>query len=356
MDKKVKVMIADDSPLARKIFKDIINSEPAFEVIATANNGKIALSRAKVLKPNILILDIAMPEVDGFEVLKEIVKNKYDIKVLMISGLAGEGASLVLKALDMGALDFISKPSGKSINLIELSEVLKEKIYAIAEADVKKIKRGYKVLKPIKKHIHKVAKTSSIPKQIIVFGTSTGGPNALKDVFQDNNLPEDCAYLIVQHMPKEFTGLFAERLNQVSKILMSEAKNKEPILAGRGYIASGDSHLEVEFVNGVPYTKLFKSEKVSGHMPSIDVLFDSVARNCANNSIAIIMTGMGSDGASGIEAIHKNGGKTIAQDKKSSVVFGMNKEAIKKGAIDNVVPLEKIPNMISYFVNQKVRP
>jgi len=282
---------------------------------------------------------------DGFGVLKELMSMEHKGKVIMVSGLTRDGATTTLKALEMGAVDFIEKPSGRSGDLKELSESLHAKIQAISKIEAPQ-KRNY--VEPVT--FNPVLKTTiaeAVPHQYIAIGTSTGGPNALKDVFQDNSLPEECAYLIVQHMPKAFTLPFAERLNFVSKIFVKEAEDNEPIVTGHAYLAPGDAHLEIEYRQNRPYIKLTRSGKVSGHQPSIDVLFHSMAKNCGRKTIAVIMTGMGRDGAAGIKAIRDNGGQTIAQDQNSSVVFGMNREAISLGGIEKVVPLKEIPATIN---------
>ncbi len=349
MDNPIKVLIVDDSALVRKIFSDIINQDPALEVVGIAQNGKIALRKMEALHPDIVTLDVQMPELDGFGVLKEMISKQCNSKAIMVSGLTSEGADTTLKALELGAVDFIAKPSSRSSDLKELSESLITKIHEIAKVDVKNIKPVNKIEKPITK----IVSTGKIPKKIVAIGTSTGGPNALKELFQDSCLPEDCAYLIVQHMPREFTGPFADRLNQISKIRVKEAKDKDPILTGWAYLAPGDSHLQIEFFNNIPYTRLSQTGKVCGHQPSIDVLFYSVAKWCSRSSVAVIMTGMGRDGAMGIREIREKGGDTIAQDKDTSVVYGMNKEAIDIGAINKIVPLKDIPSTIQSSLNQR---
>jgi len=342
MNSKVKVLIVDDSALVRKIFTDIINNDPSLEVVGIAQNGIIANRKIEELKPDIITLDLEMPELDGFGVLEEMIKKNLQSKVLMVSGLTRQGAQTTIKALEMGAVDFIEKPSGRTVDLKEISDSLLNKLHEIAKIDSRKITK--RLLKKIPTEpIIKTNRTKDIPKVFIAIGISTGGPQALKEIFQDPAIPDDCAYLVVQHMPPEFTGPFSERLNQISKIHIKEAENNEPILIGSGYIAPGHSHLEIEFRQSKPYIKLSQTGKVSGHMPSADVLFNSIARSCAKDTIALIMTGMGRDGAEGINKINNLGGQTIAQDKESSVVFGMNKEAIELGAIKKVVSLKDIP-------------
>lgn len=354
MKNKVKVLIVDDSSLVRKILSDIINESASLELVGIAQNGNIALRKIDVLKPDIITLDVEMPELDGFGVLKEMIKLGSKAKVIMVSGVTRTGANATLKALEMGAVDFVTKPSGRMIDLQNLSNNLLDKIHEIAKIDYKQIisKISYDkdtTEKPIKKSL----KAGDVPDRFIAIGTSTGGPQALKEIFQDQSIPEECAYIIVQHMPEEFTSPFAERLNQISKINVKEATQNEPILTGWAYIAPGHSHMEVQFTHNKPFVKLHQNEKVSGHRPSIDVLFESVANCCPKNTLALIMTGMGRDGAKGIKAIKELGGDTIAQDKESSIVFGMNKEAISLGGIEKVVSLKDIPKILNSILNNR---
>ncbi len=351
---KIKVLVVDDSALVRKIFSDIINDDPTLDLVGIAQNGVIALRKIEEFKPDIVTLDVEMPKLDGFGVLKEMVAKGLQSKVIMVSGVTKEGAQSTLKALEMGALDFISKPSGRMNDLKVLSDLLLAKIHAIAHIDMTQITR--KIHKPyepsqIQKQESRVS--GEIPKRIVAIGTSTGGPQALKDVFDDDSLPEDCAYLVVQHMPAEFTLPFSERLNHISKLSVKEAEHDEKIMSGWVYIAPGHSHLEIIYRQRQPYVKLSQSGKVSGHQPSIDVLFMSIAKNCGKDAVAVIMTGMGRDGSKGIKTIKEMGGYTIAQDKASSIVFGMNREAISLGAIIDVVPLRKISSAIQSILSSK---
>ncbi|GMT49122.1 MAG: chemotaxis response regulator protein-glutamate methylesterase [bacterium] len=353
MEKKIKVLVVDDSALVRKIFSDIVNEDPSLELVGIAQNGVIALRKIQELNPDIVTLDVEMPELDGFGVLKAMVGKRLQSKVIMVSGVTKEGAESTLKALEMGALDFIPKPSGRMNDLKVLSESLLAKIHAIAHIDMAQItRRVYKSYEPPQTKLEPGI-SGVIPRRIVAIGTSTGGPQALKDVFHDEALPGDCAYLVVQHMPGEFTRPFSERLNEISKLNVKEAEHGEKILSGWVYIAPGHSHLEINYRQRQPYAKLSQSGKVSGHQPSIDVLFMSVAKNCGKDVVAVIMTGMGRDGSKGIKTIQEMGGYTIAQDKESSIVFGMNREAIDIGAINDVVPLREIPTAIQSILYTK---
>lgn len=343
---KIKVLIVDDSALVRKVFSDILSSDSNIEVIGIAQNGKIAMRKIEELKPDIITLDVEMPELDGFGVLQEIYHNNLKVKVIMVSGATTEGAKTTIKALERGAVDFIAKPSPRANDLKELSDRLLDRIHTVAKIDFKKVARRVKFEDMAVKPVTKTIIQGDIPNKFVAIGTSTGGPQALKEIFENDDLPENCAYLIVQHMPAEFTPPFAERLNQISKLRVKEASDNDEVVTGWVYLAPGHSHMEIKFKGPKPYIKLNKGEKVSGHRPSIDVLFKSIASSCANKTLAVIMTGMGRDGALGIKAIKEKGGTTLAQDKESSVVFGMNKEAIELGGINEVTPLREIPSMI----------
>ncbi len=353
MNNKIKVLIIDDSALVRKIFTNIIESDHSLEVLGSAPNGKIGLRKIVDLNPDIVTLDIEMPELDGFGVLDSLSKMQIKPKIIMVSSLTEEGAETTFKALEMGAVDFITKPSARSNDLNELSASLLKKIQTIANIDSRVIVFKSNIVQPVlETPIKKVITSSTIPTNIIAIGTSTGGPQALKEIFSNPNLPVNAAYLIVQHMPAEFTKPFAHRLNQLSKINVNEAENNDQIIAGKAYLAPGHSHLEIIERNNNYYTKLSQTDKVSGHRPSIDVLFNSVANVCSKRTVAVIMTGMGRDGASGMKNIFDKGGKTISQDKDSSVVFGMNKEAIQLGGIQKIVCLRDIPQTINQFIKE----
>ncbi len=354
MGKKIKVLVVDDSALVRKIFSDIITEAPTLDLVGIAQNGVIALRKIEEFRPDIVTLDVEMPKLDGFGVLKEMIAKGLQSRVIMVSGVTKEGAESTLKALEMGALDFIAKPSGRMSDLKILSDLLLAKIHAIAHIDMTQITRA--IHKPYETSENKKLKSGGsggVPERIIAIGTSTGGPQALKDVFHDEALPEDSAYLVVQHMPAEFTSPFSERLNQISKLTVKEAEQDEKIVSGWVYVAPGHSHLEIIYRQRQPYVKLSQTGKVSGHQPSIDVLFMSVAKHCGKDAVAVIMTGMGRDGSKGIKAIKEMGGYTIAQDKESSIVFGMNREAISLGAIKDVVPLKEIPSAIQSILYSK---
>lgn len=354
MPEKIKVLVVEDSSLVRKIITDILTRDPEIEVVGTANNGQTAILRNDLLNPDVITMDIEMPIMDGLEALRQIIK-KNPKPVIMMSVLTRHGTEATFKALEYGAVDFIPKPATNlSLSLAEISDILIEKVKSVYRSNIKftafaskeKIETEEKIVenKPeIKISSYDIKGKSD---KIVGIGTSTGGPSALMEVFKrlPGNFPSPV--LVVQHMPEGFTKAFSERLNIGSAIKVKEAEDGDKLSAGCGYIAPGDFHMKVENSDGNRIIRLHKGEKVSGHRPSIDVLFNSMAGCCGRNSVCVIMTGMGQDGAEGILKIRNMGGHTMAQDESTSVVYGMNRVAVNKGAIDEIVPLYEIPERI----------
>jgi two-component system, chemotaxis family, protein-glutamate methylesterase/glutaminase len=353
MSKKIKVLVVEDSSLARKVITDILSSDPDIEVVGTANNGMTAIYKNDLLDPDVITMDIEMPVMDGLEALRQIIEKKPK-PVLMLSVLTRHGTEETFKALEYGAVDFIPKPaSNLPITLKEVAELLIEKVKLVSTIKVKapEKKVEHEARKTEGKHvidaevINVSGKLSS--KKIIGFGTSTGGPSALSTIFKCFPEKFPLPVLVVQHMPEGFTKSFSERLNGQSGLTVKEAEEGDVILPGYGYIAPGHSHIIVDEKNGEKIIRLHKGEKISGHMPSIDVLFESIADHYGKESVCIIMTGMGQDGARGILKVKEKGGYTLAQDEETSVVYGMNRVAVQMGAIDKIVPLNDIPKSIA---------
>jgi len=360
MSKKIKVLIVDDSVLVRKIISDIVNSDSELEVVGTANNGKNAILKNKELNPDVITMDIEMPILDGLAALKYIIETNPK-PVIMMSVLTQHGADATFQALDFGAVDFIPKPSSfLSLSVKEIGDLLISKIKSVNKFKVKPRGIGLKdesFLK--KKQVEKCflgddyKKTTLFKgekgKSLVGIGTSTGGPSALMKIFGSFPVKFPSPIVVVQHMPEGFTKAFADRLNSISNLNVKEGENGDEVLPGCGYIAPGHSHMEVKKVGNKRFLKIYKASKVSGHMPSIDVLFNSIANKCPGESVAVIMTGMGKDGADGILKIKKGGGYTLAQNEETSVVFGMNRVAVEQGAINEVLPLGKITEKIVEF-------
>lgn len=353
MQGKIKVLVVDDSTLVRRIVTDILQRDPDIEVVGTANNGKTAVYKNQTLDPDVITMDIEMPIMDGLEALKNIIETKPK-PVIMMSVLTQHGAEETFKALEYGAVDFIPKPStALALPMEEISDLLIKKIKSVHKLKVKlpQIEAPPPGVPGAKDAAAPAVRWAPVKKvkqsdKVVSFGTSTGGPSALFQIFQ--RLPADfpSPVLVVQHMPQGFTKAFAERLNENSKLSVKEAEDGDRVEPGRGYIAPGHSHMKVEGGEGAGVIRIMSGKKVSGHKPSIDVLFDSVARTYGRDAIGVIMTGMGRDGADGIMSIKRSGGYTIAQDEETSVVFGMNRVAVQMGAVDEVVSLYDIPGRI----------
>jgi two-component system chemotaxis response regulator CheB len=369
--KVIKVIIIDDSLLVRNIIADLVSAEPDIEVVATGKTGMDAVELSKKLHPDLIILDIEMPIMDGLTALEELKKLKLNIPVLMLSVLTQHGAEATFRALELGAIDFIPKPSSQvQLQPAELGKILIQRIRGYFETLQKS---GSETLtgrsetalprqksstqeSPVPEVLKNKTVQKSYPYEAICIGTSTGGPKALQTVI--SALPGDLKYpvLVVQHMPAGFTKAFAERMNSFSKIRVKEAENGEPINPGWVYVAPGDHQMRVRSQDRKCFIELDKGPAVNGHRPSIEVLFDS-AREAysADRLVSVIMTGMGKDGAEAIRRIRDGQGYTIAQDEETSVIYGMNRQAIEIGGIDRICGLGEISEVIMDTLRQRER-
>ena len=350
---KVRVLVIDDSALMRKLIPRILARDPEIEVVGTAMDGSFGLKKIEELRPHVVTLDLEMPRMNGMETLRQITRT-FHLPVVVISAHSVNGADATFKALSLGAFDFVAKPFDASQARMEgVAEQIVEKVKIAARYGAPKLRVPF----PQTSRPQKPAKrTQQPPTKIIAIGISTGGPNALQHLLAD--LPGDFggAILIVQHMPEGFTEMFAQRLNECCAIDVKEARSGDVLVAGRALICPGNRHLRVQRMPLGDVAVLGDDEKVNGHRPSVDVLFRSVAQ-FGKKSIALLMTGMGEDGAEGIGAVKSTGGLTVAQDEHSSVVFGMPKAGIDRGHVMRVVPLDGIPNLlIRHCANNHVRP
>lgn len=357
---KIRVLVVDDSALVRRIISDALERDPEIEVVGTANNGKTAVFKSYVLYPDVITMDVEMPIMNGLDALKEIMQKNAK-PVIMLSSLTQHGADATFKALEYGAVDFVPKPQSMvSMSVDELSDVLINKVKAVARTEINyssKVESREEssaeessmiapiVLNGAEKNVKTGPKVGASNK-IVLLGTSTGGPSALIEVFKKFPTGFSAPVLVVQHMPEGFTKAFAERLDKISVLSVKEAEDGDVITPGCAYVAPGHSHMVINQCKHHYCVGLHKGEKVSGHRPSIDELFNSATKHFGQDIIAGIMTGMGKDGSSGILNIKNSGGYTFAQDKESSVVFGMNRVAVEIGAIKNVVPLQEITKKI----------
>ena len=343
MSEPVRVLVIDDSALMRKLIPQIIERDPSIQVVGTAMDGEFGLKKIEDLNPQVVTLDLEMPRMDGMETLRRIMRL-HKLPVIMVSAQTTEGASTTFKALALGAFDFVAKPrDAAAAKMDEIGAELIAKIKAAAKAEPR-----VKALIPSEPS--KVQKPTNRPKtpptKLVAIGISTGGPNALQYVL--SQIPGDFpgTIVVVQHMPEGFTEMFARRLNECCAIDVKEAKSGDLLLAGRALICPGNRHIRVRRMTMGDVVVLADDDRVNGHRPSADVLFKSAAMEFGAQTVGIIMTGMGEDGADGIGAIKGQGGTTIAQDEASCVVYGMPKAAIERGYAQRVVSLELMSNTI----------
>lgn len=337
----VRVLVVDDSALMRKLIPQILETDSSIQVVGTAMDGNFGLKKIGELKPQVVTLDLEMPEMNGIDTLKEIMRH-HRLPVIVVSSHSTEGASVTLKALSLGAFDFVAKPNDVSARMPEIARELIAKIKAAAQS------RGVRVT-PVAQPSSsaKVAlNAKTLPTRVVAIGISTGGPNALQYVL--SQLPGDFpgTILVVQHMPEGFTEMFARRLDEVSAIAVKEAQSGDVLLAGRALICPGSRHMKVKRLPLGDVAVLSDEPRVNGHRPSVDVLFHSVAEEFGSKGVAVLMTGMGEDGAQGMGSVKAAGGMTIAQSEDSCVVFGMPKVAIERGFAVRVVGLEAMANVL----------
>ncbi|MCE9633855.1 MAG: chemotaxis response regulator protein-glutamate methylesterase [Methylophilales bacterium] len=346
---KIKVLVVDDSATIRAVLKQIINKQADMEVVGMAEDGFVATEMLRITNPDVITLDVEMPRMNGLDFLEQLMQQS-PTPVLMISSFTDRHSEATLRALELGAIDFVSKPRLISdIGMEEYADEIVSKIRAAATAKLHQAQPQKMRLESMEKkqstNITKPTAITSAVDKILVFGASTGGTEALKEVLI--NLPGNApGILIAQHMPEGFTKSFAERLNSLCQISVKEAEHGDRILPGHAYLAPGHSHLLIGR-SGTNYVcELSQTSPVNRHRPSVDVLYRSVANNVGKNAIGIILTGMGKDGAAGMKELKAAGAYTFAQDEASCVVFGMPKEAIAQGGIDEIVPLKEMAKRI----------
>lgn len=355
---KIKVLVVDDSALVRQVLSEVLNANSAIEVIGTAQDPLDAREKIKKLNPDVLTLDVEMPKMDGITFLANLMRLR-PIPVVMVSTLTQKGADITFEALELGAIDFVSKPTvGVSEGLADYADEICEKVITASKVNVSKITdRQARRATAKESETNKVDKKlsadavlekRSVPKtklkttdKIIALGASTGGTEAIKEVLM--MMPANSPGIVIsQHIPEAFSKPFAERMDKNSAMTVYEAVDGQQILPGHVYIAPGNRHLIVERSGARYICRLNDGPPVNRHKPSVDVMFRSVAQNVGPNAIGVILTGMGADGALGLKEMLENGAPTLVQDEKSSVVWGMPGEAYKIGAAQDQYPLEKI--------------
>lgn len=340
---KIKVLIVDDSALVRNILSKGLGRDPGIEVVGTAPDVYIARDKIVLKKPDVITLDVEMPRMDGVEFLRRLMPQ-YPVPTVMVSAMTGPGAKTTLEALENGALDFVTKPTSSfGGGLEEMMGELIAKVKAASKVDVSEWKTGKKA--PVRRPREMPRVLSGSTDKVIAIGASTGGTTAIRDVV--TQFPADMpGTVIVQHMPPKFTKMFADKLNETTKIEVKEAETGDRIVTGRALIAPGGYHMKVERSGGTYLVRCFEGEKVNGHCPSVEVLFNSVAEHVGLNALGVMLTGMGKDGADAMLKMRETGARTFAQDEKSSVVFGMPGEAWKNGAAERLVNVYDIPETL----------
>jgi two-component system chemotaxis response regulator CheB len=351
-NRKIKVLVVDDSALIRSVMKEIIDREKDMECVGAAPDPLVAREMIKALNPDVLTLDVEMPKMDGLDFLERLMRLR-PMPVVMVSTLTERGSDITFRALALGAVDFVSKPKMDIARGMEqYAEDITDKIRAAASAHVRKAAKIATVDEKLSADaiLPSVAGRYSSTEKLIIIGASTGGTEAIKEVL--TRLPADVpGILVTQHMPENFTKSFADRLNTLCKISVKEAVHNERILPGHAYIAPGHSHLLLKRSGANYMTELSQGPPVNRHRPSVDVLFRSAANVAGANALGIILTGMGKDGAQGLLEMRQAGSHTIAQDEASCVVFGMPKEAIAMGGACEVYPLQNIArHTLDYLV------
>lgn len=341
---KVKVLVVDDSELIRQVLTEILNATPDLEVVGAAEHPYEAREMIKQLNPDVLTLDIEMPKMDGISFLRNLMRLR-PMPVVMISTLTEAGAPATLDALELGAVDFVAKPQGASWHDLQgYAQIIQDKVRNAARANVSArdtlgASTKSESAKPAGSSSTGAGKYKS--SKVICLGSSTGGTEALKEVLQ--GMPANCPPIVMaQHIPPAFSITFAQRLNSICEIEVCEAKAGMPLKPGHAYLAPGDRHLKVMRKPTGLVTALFDGEKVNGHIPSVDVLFDSVVQDVGKHAVGAVLTGMGVDGAQGLKRLLDVGATTMVQDETTSVVWGMPGAAAKLGAAQQILPIKKI--------------
>jgi two-component system chemotaxis response regulator CheB len=339
--RRIKVLIVDDSALVRRLLTEMLSSDASISVLGTAHDAYDAREKIKALNPDVLTLDVEMPRMDGITFLRNLMRLR-PMPVIMVSSLTDKGAEVTLDALSIGAVDYLAKPKiDLAATLADYKQELIAKVKAAASARVRattSIAAASADAILAKRDPQRQLRTT---ERIIAIGASTGGTEAIKEVLM--RMPPDTPGIVItQHIPKLFSGAFARRMDACCQVSVCEAEDGQQILRGHAYIAPGDMHLLL-VRDGARYVcRLDEGPPVNRHKPSVDVLFRSVAQQAGRNAIGVILTGMGKDGAVGLKEMRDAGGRTIAQDEATSIVWGMPGEAVAAGGAEDVLPLDDV--------------
>jgi len=356
---RTRVVVVDDSALVRSLLADIINRQPDMCCVGAASDPLVAREMIRDLNPDVITLDVEMPRMDGIDFLSRLMRLR-PMPVVMVSTLTERGADVTLRALELGAIDFVAKPKvGVADGLRQLGADITDKIRTAAQARVSRLAPAPSAAldgasgahgTPVRPPLAGLASLGRLSTEKIIFiGASTGGTEATREVLQQ--LPADCpAVMITQHMPPGFTKSYATRLDGLCRIRVAEARDGERVLPGHAYIAPGGLHLSVERSGANYIARVQDGEPVNRHKPSVEVLFDSAARVVGRNALGVMLTGMGADGARAMKTMRDAGSWNVVQDEASCVVFGMPREAIAHGAAHEVLPLTQIaPRLVEWL-------
>lgn len=347
--KRINCLVVDDSSFMRRAITTMIEEDPHIKVIDVARDGLEAIKKVESLKPDVVTLDIEMPRMNGIEALR-VIMERHPVPVLMVSSLTEEGAEATFDALELGALDYIPKHlDNLSVNIVKIKKELIAKIKAVAGKKVKS--KQFTAPCPLLPANHHKDRFASQRVAVVAIGASTGGPQAVQNILRlmPSNFP--AGILVIQHMPHNFTSAYAERLNRLCNLKVKEASNGDTVLAGKVFIAPGGAQTRLKRAGAIEFRLTVEDDPPDAiYKPSVDIALLSAAECFPGRALGVILTGMGSDGREGIRAIKKTGGRAIAQDEASCVVYGMPKAVIDEGLVDKVVPLEMMPGEILNMV------
>lgn len=343
----IKVLIVDDSAIVRQVLARELDRAEDIRIVATAPDPYVARDKIVQLRPDVVLLDMEMPRMDGLSFLKKLMTH-YPLPVIIVSSLTPSGGELAVEAMNAGAVDVMCKP-GSALSVNDMSEALIEKIRAASRARIEK-RGGHVGTRAQRPQVH-ITQTR-MTETVIAIGASTGGTQAIQEVL--THLPGNSpGIVIVQHMPEQFTASLAARLNQLCSLEVREARNNDSVMPGVALIAPGNYHVLLRRSGARFYVQTKSGPLVCGHRPSVEVMFKSVAQAAGRNAVGVILTGMGRDGASGLLEMRNSKARTIAQDEASCVVYGMPKEAVNLGAAESILPLNRIAYKIIEHVNEK---
>jgi two-component system chemotaxis response regulator CheB len=344
--KKIRMVVIDDSAYNRRTITKMLEGMPNVEVVGYAVDGEEGVRKIIDLKPDMATLDLEMPKMDGFTLLR-IIMNIFPIPIIVISSKSEDKG--VFKALELGAVDFIAKPTGKiSDELLKIREDLQEKVRNVFALNMAWVKKGEAdtvadtLLKAKKGDVPKPAASTTSKGDIVAIGSSTGGPPALQSIFSAFTEKPPFSVVVAQHMPAGFTKAFAERLNRSTALEVKEAKDGDRVIPGRALIAPGGRNMVFQAINGEIIARMLEPSPHDRYIPSVDAMFDSLAEICGPKLLAVVLTGMGNDGSRGVKAVKNAGGQVLAESEESSVVFGMPREAIATGLVDKVASIDRI--------------